>query len=169
MDLETAIKTLVSHLSANLAVPVRVSGMTDERPVPVVLIEDFDLTDYTYHNSAYAGTATDPADNVDKRYRRYYYDLRFELVVRDADEVTAVSLLDSVRSALRTVRDDPQSFHVHLNELELRGADGFDHQFIEPTETELGQTVVLKSFTEDKTPLANYDTIDSFINNISLS
>jgi hypothetical protein len=169
MDVETAITTLVTHLSDRLAVPVRVSGMQDERPVPLVLIEDFDLTDHTYHNSAYAGQAEDPNDGEEKLYYRFYYDLRLEIVVKDSDEVGATSLLDSLRGAIRMLRENPQSFHPHLNEMQLRGADGFDHQFIEPTETELNQTIVLKAFTEAKEPLAGYDTIEDIVNQITLT
>lgn len=169
MDATTAIETLVSHLSANLAVPVRVSGMEDERPVPVVLIEDWDITDYTHHNSALAGRAVDPEDDVEKRYFRFYYDMRVEIVVRHHDDVLAHRVLDSLREALMMVREDPLSFHPHLNTLKMRGAGGIHHQFIEPKETELEQAIVLQSFHEVKRSMSQYDTIADIVNDFTIT
>ncbi|WP_372611617.1 hypothetical protein [Halomonas sp.] len=168
MDTKTAIKTLVNHLKADMAVPVRVSGMEDERPVPVVLISDWDITDYTYHNTAFAGQEVDPTDDVEKQWYRFYYDMRIEITVRYSDEVAAHSLLDDLRSSLRMVGEDPLSFHEHLNDLMLRGSSGIDHQFLESTETELNQSIVLKTFNESTTPASQYTTIDSFVNNIDI-
>jgi len=168
MDVTTAIETLVSHLSAALAVPVRVSGMEDERPVPVVLIEDWDITDHTLHNSAFAGQAVDPEDDAEKRYFRFYYDMRVELVVRHHDDVLAHRVLDSLRRELGMIREDPLSFHPHLNDLKLRGGGGIHHQFIEPKETELQQAIVLQSFHEVKRAMSQYDTIEDILNDFTI-
>lgn len=169
MDATTAIQSLVSHLSTRLAVPVRVSGMEDERPVPVVLIEDWDITDYTYHNTAFAGQAVDPDDGVEKRYFRFYYDMRVEIQVRHHDEVLAHRALDSLRAELSMIREEPWQVHQHLNTLKLRGAGGIHHQFIEPKETELEQAIVLRSFHEVKRSMSNYDTIDEIISDLNIT
>ncbi|UBF22386.1 SPP1 gp17-like tail completion protein [Haloarcula virus HCTV-15] len=168
MDVTTAIETLVSHLSARLAVPVRVSGMEDERPVPVVLIEDWDITDRTYHNSAFSGQAVDPEDGVEKRYHRFYYDMRVELVVRHHDDVLAHRVLDSLRRELAMVREEPYLFHDDLNDLKMRGSGGINHQFIEPKETELQQAIVLSSFHEVKRAISQYDTIEDILNDFTI-
>ena len=168
MDVTTALTTLQSHISSQVSIPVRVSGMEDERPVPVLLIEDWDLVDLTLENTAFAGQAVDPDDGVEKRWFRFYYALRVEMVVRHYDEVLAHQELDNLRVALSLIREDPVAFHDHLNDLQLRGGGGIDHQFIESKETDLHQAVRLTSFHEVKRDMSNYDTLDDIVDDFTL-
>lgn len=167
MDQTDAIETLVSYLSARLTAPIRVSGMEDERPVPVILIEDWDTTDITHQTSAFAGLAVDADDGIEKQWFRFYYNLRIEFVVRHHDEVAAHNLLDSLRSVLMMVSERPAGFHDHLNALHMRGAGGIHHQFIESKETELHQAVVLESFHQ-VAESDGFGKIQSIVNNYTI-
>lgn len=166
MDQKDAITALVSHLQADLAVPIKVSGMDDERPVPAVVIEDWSKADVTHHNTALAGQVTDPADNTEYLWYRFYWTMRVELVVRHADEVAAHGLLGDLQRSLAMVSEDPLAFHDHLNDLRLRGAGGISHTFLESKETQLNQTVRLTAFHQVKDD--TFDTIQTIENQITL-
>jgi len=140
--------------------------MEDERPVPLVLIEDWNTTDYTWHNSQFAGQAVDPDDGVEKRYFRFYWSMRVDLLIRHHDDVQAHRLLDEVRKALIDVKRDPLAFHGELNALDLRGSGGIQHQFLESKETELQQSFRVTSFHEVKDD--NYDTLEEIVNDFTL-
>lgn len=166
MDVTEAIQTLQSHLDLKLDYPVKTSGMQDERPVPLVLIEDWSITDHTHHNTAFAGQVTDD-DGTERLYFRFYYTLRVDLLVRHSDEVQAHHLLDDLRGALRMVGEDPLGFHDHCNDLRLASAGGIHHQFLESKETELSQAIRIEAFHQERDD--TYDTITDIIDSFTVN
>jgi hypothetical protein len=135
------ISTLQSHLDSALSEPIRTSGMEDERPVPVVIIDDWDTNDYNFNNSARAGEAIGDFDGDGTLEHEWYLNFSFrtrvEFLVRHSDEVDAVRLKDSVKAVLRLIRENPQQFHADLKQCRLGAGGNPTHQFTEPKEAEL--------------------------------
>jgi len=141
MDETALISGLQSHLSSALSVPVRTSSLEDERPVPVIIIDDWDTNDFNFNNSAKAGEATGDFDNDGKLEHEWYLNFSFrtrvEFLVRHSDEVDVSRLKEDAKHELRLLRENPQTFHEGLKQCRL-GADGNPtHQFTEPKEAEL--------------------------------
>jgi len=141
MDETDLIIALQQHLDGALSVPIRTAGMEDERPVPVVIIEDWDTNDYNFHNSAFAGEAYGDFDvDGNKEYERYLnfdWRTRVEFLVRHSDEVEVSRLKEKAKQELRLIRERPQQFSTDLKRVAL-GADGNPtHTFMEPKESEL--------------------------------
>lgn len=135
------ISTLQSHLASALSEPIRTSAMEDERPVPVVIIDDWDTNDFNFHNSAFAGEAVGDFDGdgtLDyERYLNFDFRTRVEFLVRHSDEVDATRLKDTVKHQLRLIRQNPQQFHADLKQCRLGAGGNPTHQFTEPKEEEL--------------------------------
>jgi len=163
-----AISTFISALNSRIPPPVHTAGIEDSRPVPAVLIENMSINEKNYHNSHYAGSGYDGSGNVTSEIFRHYYDLRLELTVRDDDEVDAFNILGTLKQALAEMGREPQeTVHPHLNVLETGNTGEISYQFYEPTETEINQTVVLKTFYESEN--ADPDVIDSIGTNYNFS
>jgi len=162
MDETTLIATLEDRLDSALDVPVRTAGHEDERPVPAAIIEDWDTTDFTYHNTPFAGERVGDLDGDGnreyERVFRFYYETRVEVTARHSDEVAASRLKDDVKNVFREIRIDPDSFHAHLRNCLPRGSGNPQHQFTEPRETELGVSALFKGFHE--VVRSDYDTIE---------
>jgi hypothetical protein len=141
MDEEELITTLVSHLNSSVSVPIRTSGLEDERPVPVVIIDDWDTNDLNVHNSAFAGEASGDFNGDGsqeyERYLRFDFETRIEFLVRDSDEVDVTTLKDSVKNELRLISEYPQSFHESLKYCHLGAGGNPTFRFTEPKESEL--------------------------------
>lgn len=153
MNPKEAIENIVATLDAGLSAPVRTSGLEGERPVPVVIVDDWTMQDLNLHNSGFAGTT----DNVDvdgdgaveyTRWYRFYYEMRVELVARDSDDVGAHTLISNVQSVLRDCEVAPQTLHDHVNEVDLGTSGQLSYQFNEPKETEINQSFSLTAFFE---------------------
>jgi hypothetical protein len=141
MDETELIIGLQNHLSSALSVPIRTNAMEDERPVPVVIIDDWDTNDFNFHNSAFAGEASgDFDDDGEIEYERYLnfdWRTRVEFLVRDSDEVDVSRLKEDLKHELRLIRENPQQFDSSLKQCRL-GSDGNPtNQFTEPKEAEL--------------------------------
>jgi hypothetical protein len=141
MDEKTLISSLQQYLASRISVQVSTRGLEDERPVPVVLIDDWDTRDKNIHNSPYAGTSVENIDNdgnlESERYLRFDFRTRVEFLVREADEVDAVSLKDEVKSHIRTLREYPTLLHEDVKEVNLSGGGNPSFTFTEPREAEL--------------------------------
>lgn len=141
MDETDLIKTLQTRLDSSLSVPVKTSGMEDERPVPVVIIDDWDTQDLNHHNSARAGSTKGDFDddgNIELEwYLNFNFETRVELLVRHYDEVDVSKLKEKAKHELRLIRENPQNFHQDLKSCYL-GRDGNPtYQLLEPKEAEL--------------------------------
>jgi hypothetical protein len=152
MDETALISTLQSHLDSQLSAPIRTSAMEDERPIPVVIIDDWDTRDQNFHNSAFAGDALGDFDNDGEDEYEWYLNFDFitrvELLVRHYDEVDANRLKDSVKNELRLIGENPLGFHDELKNCRLGGGGNPTYQFTEPKESEL---VVSARFHGDHT------------------
>jgi hypothetical protein len=141
MDETDLIIFLQSHLSSTLSVPIRTNALDDERPVPVIIIDDWDTNDFNFHNSAFAGEAVgDFNDDGTLDYEKYLafdWRTRVEFNVRHQDEVEVSRLKENLKHQLRLIRENPQQFDDSLKQCRL-GADGNPtNQFTEPKEAEL--------------------------------
>lgn len=141
MDETDLISGLQSRLSTTLSVPVRTSSLEDERPVPVIIIDDWDSQDYNHNNSAKAGEATGDFDDdgllEHEWYLNFSFRTRVEFLVRHSDEVDVSKLKERLKSEIRLIRENPQEFNEELKSCQLR-ADGNPTQtYTEPKEDEL--------------------------------
>jgi hypothetical protein len=115
--------------------------MEDERPVPVVVIDDWDTNDFNFNNSAKAGEAYGDFDGDGTKEYEWYLNFSFrtrvELLVRHSDEVDVSRLKERVKQELRLIRENPQSFHEDLKQCRLGAGGNPTFQFTEPKEAEL--------------------------------
>lgn len=141
MDEAGLIKALNSHFSQQFSVPVRTSGMDNERPVPVIIIEDWNTRDMDFHNSAFSGEAVGDFDNDGnleyERYLTFDWNTRVEFLIRHTDEVDVTELKGDVKDTLRLIGEYPQQFHDSVKRCNLGGGGNPTYQFTEPTESEL--------------------------------
>lgn len=165
---KTAIANFISAVNSRIPPPVHTAGIEDSRPIPVVMIENMTIEEKNYHNSYYAGSEYDNTGSVSKEIFRHYYDLRLELVVKDDDEVQAFDYLGDLQRALAEIGRDPcKTVHDHVSEVKTLGSGGVSYQFYEPTETEINQSVVLKTFYESGNE--NPDTLENVGTNLNIS
>lgn len=126
--------------------------MEDERPVPVIIIDDWNTRDKNFHNSAFAGDAIGDFDNDNiteyEWYLNFDFVTRVEFMVRHTDEVDANRLKDKLKSELRLISENPLGFHDELKDCRLGGGGNPTYRFTEPKESEL---VVSARFHGDHT------------------
>jgi hypothetical protein len=174
MDETDLISGLQSLLESNLGIPVKTASLDDERPVPVVIIDDWDTRDMNFNNSALAGEAFGNLDGNDAGYERYLnfsFETRVEFLFRDDDEVNVSQLKESGKQELRLIRENPQSFDDGLKACKL-GADGNPtHEFTEPKEAELMLSARFHGdHTITRTPGdTQYETIDDVMNDFTFN
>ncbi len=160
MQPKKAISTFIDALNSRIPPPVHTAGIEGSRPVPAVLIENMSIDEKNYHNSHYAGSTYDADGNVESEIYRHYYHIRFELLIRDDDEPQAFEYLGQLQQALGELSRDPRGkIHDDVNGVESLGSGGVSYQFYEPTETEINQTVLLKTFYDSED--SDLDTLDS--------
>ena len=169
MDETELISDLQSHLENELSAPVRTKGFEDERPVPVVILDDWDTNDFNFHNSAFAGEEYGDFDNDgEKEYERYLnfdFRTRIEFLVRHSDEVDASRLKEDVKHELRLLREYPQQFNSSLKQVAL-GADGNPtNTFTEPKEAEL--MVSARFYGDHTVTLTTDDLQDSVLQQVN--
>jgi len=141
MDETELIKSLQSRLSDSFTEPVKTSGLEDERPVPSIIIDDWDTRDENFHNSAKAGEATGDFDddgNIEHEwYLNFDFSTRVEFLIRHSDEVEVSRLKESLKQELRLIRQNPQEFHSALKQCRLGGGGNPSYVYTEPKEAEL--------------------------------
>lgn len=157
------IHEIQSHLDSKLSVPIRVNAVDDERPVPVIFIEDWDTVDKNIHNDPFAGEATGDFDNDDKkeyeRYLRFDFRTRVTFSIRHRDEVKASQLQDSLKNEIRLIAANPLQFHNSVKEVTLAGSGNPTNNFTEPKESEL---MLAARFNADHIMTrTDYDQIES--------
>ena len=165
---DKVISTFITELNNRIPPPVHTGSMDDNRPIPAVIIEGIEIQDENHHNSDFAGEEYDSNGNVISEIKRHYYNLRLELNVRDDDEIQAFKYLGDLKSALSDIGDDPTHIlHNDIRKVQMKGSGEVSYQFYEPTETELNQSVVLKTFLE--TTNSDVDVIETVNDNLSYS
>jgi hypothetical protein len=172
MNPTEAVSKLVSYLDGNLSMPVRTGGMEGERPVPVVIVEDWEMNQLNHHNSQFVGDTYDVDSDDDgetefTKWYKFYYEMRVEIVVRDADDVGAHEKLGSLQSALRDVEIDHSKLHHTCNDFKLGTSGSPSYQYLEPTETELTQSLSLTAFHQ--VSRSDFDSIESIQETFNLS
>lgn len=163
-----AISTFISALNSRIPPPVHTAGIEGSRPVPAVLIENMTIDEQNFHNSNHAADEYDSNGNVISQTYRHHYDIRIELLVRDDDEVDAYDILGQVQRALSEISRNPRTaVHEDVREVKSLGSGGISYQFYEPTESEIKQSVVLKTFFDstDSSP----DVIENIGNSYTFS
>lgn len=167
-----AISNIVDFIDANVSVPVRTSGMEGERPVPVVIVDDWEMNQLNHHNSNYVGETHNVDSDGDgatefTKWYRFYFNMRVELVVRDHDDVGVHDKLGSLQDALREAEIDPEVIDETINDFKLGTSGNPTYQYLEPTESELTQSLTLTAFHQ--VSRSDYDTIEDIQNNFNLS
>ncbi|WP_144797676.1 hypothetical protein [Halorubrum depositum] len=164
-----AVSTLITELNSRIPPPVHTAGIQEDRPIPAVLIDGVDLENLNVHNENYAGSKFDSATGHEEaEINRYYYTLRFDLVVRDDSETGAYDILTQLQSALATLSERPwETFHPDVNEIRLLSSGSVSYTFNEPAETEIHQAFELVSFFE--TAGDDLDVIQSISDTIEIS
>lgn len=159
MNPDELLQAMASALATAMTVPVRTSGTTDERPVPAVIVDDYALTNLNHHNDHYVGSEFDATTGDESvRWYRFHYDARVELVVRHDDDVQAHALLSALQSQLGLYATNPQThLHADIDTFEMGESGEISYQYREPQETELNQTVLLRSFHDVR--WGDFDTI----------
>lgn len=174
MDETELISGLQSLLQSKLGVPVKTTSLEDERPVPVVIIDDWDTRDMNFNNSAFAGEAFGNLEGNDAGYERYLnfsFETRVEFLFRHSDEVDVSRLKEDGKRELRLIRENPQSFNDGLKQCRL-GADGNPtHEFTEPKEAELMLSARFHGdHTLTRTPSdTQYETIEDVQNDFTFN
>jgi len=148
MDEVTLIDTVQSHLDSKLGVPVRTRGGTDdERPVPAVILEDFDVTDITIHNTHLSGVEENgSAGTADTRYFSFHYWARFDYTVRHTSDRDSALLRKDLKRVFMPLSENPRWLDDQLNELKLRGGGGFQLTNAEDKESEMNLAVRIRTF-----------------------
>lgn len=165
MEPTELISLLNERLEGRLGVEVRTNA-ENERPVPAVILDDMSTEDYEFHNTPLA-QVVETNTGSDKKYYRFYYDVRLDYEVRHNSDPKAVALHDSLRHQFMLLRLNPGSLDGDLQEATLRGGGGLDHAFVEPSETELTQSIVFRTFHQ--VLFDNYDTIEQIQSDFSLN
>lgn len=142
MDETELISTLQERLKFNISQPVRVKGFENERPVPVVIIDDWNTQDMNFNNSAFAGDAMVEVRGSTEyeKYLNFSFKTRIDLVIRHNDEVKVSKLKEKVKHELRLIRQFPQRFHDGLKSCSIGSGGSPRTEFTESNEHELVTT-----------------------------
>jgi hypothetical protein len=141
MDEKALISTLQSKLESKISIPVKTGAIDDERPVPVVIIEDWNTNDMNHNNSAHAGSYHGDADGDGTKeyewYLNFSFKTRVELLFRHHDEVKVSEIKSVAKSWFRILREHPDTFHEDLKKCVVSGDGSPTYTFVEPRESEL--------------------------------
>lgn len=160
METTELISTLQTYLNERITAPVQVTG-TDERPVPVVLINSWSTTQSTQHNTNYIHSEYDEYGIESARVYRVPYDCRVSFEIRHDDTVEASRLHDSLRFELSKLESNPSQLSGSVSMVTVGNGGGINHQFIDPTEAEITQSATfLSAFTYVDESLTNIEEVD---------
>lgn len=122
--------------------------MDNERPVPVVIIDDWNTRDLNFHNSAFSGDALGDFDNDGsleyERYLTFDWSTRVEFLIRHTDEVDVVELKGKLKNKLRLISENPLEFNDSVKSCSLGRGGNPTYQFTEPKESELMLSATFK-------------------------
>lgn len=154
-DLVAAVQ---SHLNSVIEPPVQVDG-DDERPVPSVLIEDWDVNNIQQHNTRYVYSEYNSQDVETARVYHIPYDLRVTFLCRHNEAVDVSTLQDTLREELMKLEINPKQISDEVGRVEAQGGSGVNYQYASPTEAESTQSAVFTSAQVYKR--TDFDTLDS--------
>lgn len=166
MQVSELIAQLQSHLDQRLAdVPVLVAG-SESRPVPAVLIENWNATPLEGSVNDYLTSLYDESGDETARVYRLPYRLRVSFLVRENDTADASRLHDSLAHELFRIETRPERLDDKISQAQLRGGGQLSHQFINPVESELtlAQTYTTSRIYTDE----EWDRIESISNDVSI-
>jgi len=163
MEVTELISEIQSHLDNNLDPPVLVSG-SDQRPVPGVIIEDWNVDHVDRSMNRYLTSRYDDSGNETARVYRIPYECRVSFMIRDNDEVSSSRLFDALRRELLKLESHPQRLSDSISRASMDSGGGISHQFVSTTESEFTQaaTFATSIVYED----SDYDTIEEFANEV---
>jgi hypothetical protein len=163
MELTELISTVQSHLDDNLDPPVLVAG-SDQRPVPGIIIEDWNVEQVDRSMNRYLTSKYDDNGNETARVYRVPYECRVSFMIRDNDEVSSSRLFDALRRELLKIESNPQRLSDSISRASMQSGGGVSHQFVSTTESEFTQTVTFASSLvyED----SDYDRIEDVIQEV---
>ena len=177
MDETGLISSLSSYLSAQLDVPVRTYPIDDERPVPLVMIDDWTIRDIQHHNSPFAGDETVTDKNGDEHHCRYLtfdYRARIEIMVRHTDAVESSKLKSAVKQEFRLIRQRPGRLDESVKECKLITDGNPTSNFTEPKEDERMVAVSIRgdhtiTLTPESSDFGDADTEHDVLESVSKS
>lgn len=141
MDETELIITLQTLLEDTLSAPARTEAQEDDRPVPVVIIEDWDTSDFNFNNSAKSGEAYGYLDGQNEKsyewYLNFSYETRVELLFRHHDEVDVSRMKETAKQQLQLVGENPQAFNDNLKNCTVGRSGNPRTTFVESNESEL--------------------------------
>jgi hypothetical protein len=141
MDETDLIIKIQSYLSSQLSAPIRARGMDDERPVPVIIIDNWNTKDLSHNNSAKAGEALGDFNGDESKIHEWYLNFSFktrvEFLIRHSDEVDVSRLKNNLKQEIRLIRENPQKFDSEIKSCSLGRGGEPRSEFTEPKEAEL--------------------------------
>lgn len=166
MEEKELISELQTHLESVLSVPV-LTDPDDERPVPVVIIDDWTTEDQGHHNSAFTGEQPNTDSQNYERYLTFDFKSRIEWQIRHNDEVDVVQLKDDLKHEIRLISEYPQDFHEDIKRCDLGSGGNPTTEFVEPREEEV---MFSATFYGDHTVvLTGGDTLEDVRENFSFN
>lgn len=161
MDETTLIEQMQSHLNTEFDVAVRTSALSNERPVPAIILDDWTIDPITYHTTPlsqhrYTDIDGDGQKEVERVFR-FHYEARLEFVVRHADEVGASQLKTQLTNVFRELKLNPCQLHDDVKWVRLVRSGDPTFSFREPKENELHTGCLLESFHEIRHTAADTD------------
>lgn len=117
------------------------AGRTDDRPVPLIFIRDWDTSESYHNNSAYAGDKWEDVDGDGQkehvRFQNHSAETRVSILIRHSDKVAASRLKDDMKQMFRNFKENPTGFHEDLKYPKVSATGNPTHQFLEPTEHQI--------------------------------
>jgi len=157
MEPTDVLKTVQSHLNSVLSVPVQVNA-ENNRPVPAVLIENWDIDDVQLHNTRYLYSEYSGGEEV-ARIHHVPFELRISFLLRHDSAFESSSLHDDLRDELLRLETDPTRLSDEVGTVRMDGGGGVSYQYADPTEVEATQAATF--YAAQSYRWTDFDTIET--------
>jgi hypothetical protein len=148
MKLHELVDLLQGHLDVWMSPPVRTTAAEEGRPVPSITLDTIEQDDIVTNNSELAQTVENDSSS-DQKWFHFHYEVRLRWICRGSDDREAAVLRDELRNVLHELEIEPQSLHDQVDDITLTDSGGaLSYDFVEDTEGEMGQVVIVKSYEE---------------------
>lgn len=139
---------------------VLVAG-AESRPVPSVVIEDWDVSHIQQSMTNYLSSLYDEQGKETARVYRIPYKLRVDFMAKHKNTVEGSRLYDDLKHELFRMASTPRILPSGVSQVELNGGGGVSHQFVNPTESEYTQTATFTAAqTYHDSSLSNIENIE---------